>query len=808
MKLRFKSWLISKKYYFLIIATVIIFFYPIFKEQIPFPGDLLVSEYNPWKSYSYEGYVPGSIPNKAQYIDTVRQLYPWKTEALAQLKNKEFALWNPYSFSGAPLMANFQSAVFYPLNLLYFIFSQIDAWTILVILQPLLAFIFTYLYARKMGIGLLGGLFSAVSFSFSYFMAVWVEYNTVGHVVAWLPLALLSIEHLFRKFTFKWSIIFVFSLVSSLLGGHPQVSAYLFILTLIYVLFRFFSQRKNQNKKIIFSILSLQILSLGITAIQFVPGIELIKEAARNPQDYQFLINKTLIQPWQLIMILVPDFFGNPAVRNYWLEDTYFGKVTTSIGIIPLFFVLFSILNKKKSLEIFFLITSVVVLFISTNNPLAAIFYKIQLPLISSSSPTLAIFILSFSFSILAGFGIDKWRKENLYFKKLIIWLSPILLVFIFLWAIILIAPFLFDFSWEKNLSVSLRNLLYSSFIFSIGVFLIIISYYRKKLLPAILIILLLVHTFDLWRSFHKFNPFSQRDLVFPNTQIFSFLKDTTGINRIWGYGSGAIEPNFPLQYRIFSPEGYDPLYPGRYGEFIHSSFDGEILEKFSIQTRSDAVIAPGFGEKDFPSNLYRLKVINSLGVKYVLDKEENGSTSITFPPEQFNLIYKTGVWRVFENLKAAPRFFMTSDYKLFKTKEEFENLFFSDNFDPGKTILLEEQPTGNFVNGDKNSVKLSFYGSDRIEFLLENSSDSLFYLSDTYYPGWKAYVDGKETNIQRANYAFRAVVIPSKSKKLVLRYLPDSFRIGAIISTGSVLLVSYSIYFWIRKRYNNNLTP
>ena len=143
---------------FLILAlvTAVFFYKTILHGFVPFPGDLLVAEYNPWKTYSYLGYNPGSYPNKAQYFDVLRQMYPWKTFSVDVIKQGILPLWNPNNFSGWPVLSNFQSAVFYPFNVLYFVLPQIYAWSLLVILQPLLAGFFTFLFARRIGISKIG----------------------------------------------------------------------------------------------------------------------------------------------------------------------------------------------------------------------------------------------------------------------------------------------------------------------------------------------------------------------------------------------------------------------------------------------------------------------------------------------------------------------------------------------------------------------------------------------------------------------------------------------------------------------------
>lgn len=760
---------------FLILITFVFFYKTFFAGFVPIPGDLLISEYSPWKAYSYLGYNPGSFPNKAQYFDVLRQLYPWKTLAIGLLKTGEFPLWNPFSFSGAPLLANFQSAVFYPLNLVYFVLPQISAWTILILLQPLLTALFMYLFTRKIGVSHMGSLFAAVSFTFSSFMTVWLEYNTLGHVILWLPLIFLSFENLLEKYTAKWILVFVFSLVFSLFAGHPQVFMYLIIFVFIYIIYRI----AKKQRLLFFSLLLF--LSLGIGAIQLVPGIELIVNSARSSHSYDFLIHKILIQPWQLIMLFVPDFFGNPATRNYYLQDTYVGKVT-SIGLIPLFFITLLFFRKKEGLTKFFLATAVSILILTTLNPFSQLLYKLKIPLILANSPTLAIFIFCFSLSVLCGFGVDIWRKTTITLQGFIHWILPIVTVFIFLWIVVLLLP---KVTFTPNLSTSFHNLTYSTAVLCMAIFLLLVGTLKTKRRYLILILLFLLTTSDLWRSFEKFNPFSPPQFVFPKTKIFGFLKKESGINRFWGYGSGTIQANFATEYALFSPDGYDPLYPRRYGEFIQSSTNGKINTDFTTQTRSDAVIAPGFGKEDLPSNPYRLKVLDLLGIKYVLDRVENGSTEITFPKDRFLPIYQKDGWSVFENLKASPRAFLTSDYKVFKNKEEFERRFFAKEFNPSKTILLEEDPP-NLDYSNNQKLTLISYTPNRVVFQAKTGKTLLF-LSDVYYPGWKAFVDGESSNIYRADYAFRAIYLPKGEHKVLFTFDPSSFKIGLAI-TGVTL--------------------
>ena len=148
-----------------LVLLLFCFFWPTFlKGYLPFPGDLLVAHFAPWNSEPW-----AQIPHKAQGADAIRMMYPWKALTVRMMKSGQWPLWNPYNFSGNPHLANFQTAVFYPLNFLFLIFPEKTAWTIYIILQPLLASLFTFFFLKNLKADSLSALLSAVSFGFSAF---------------------------------------------------------------------------------------------------------------------------------------------------------------------------------------------------------------------------------------------------------------------------------------------------------------------------------------------------------------------------------------------------------------------------------------------------------------------------------------------------------------------------------------------------------------------------------------------------------------------------------------------------------------
>ena len=123
----------------------LIFTWPFWlKGLIPAPLDFLINFYAPWQGFY-------NLPIKNPAIsDVVNQIIPWKLFTIDVWKSGQIPLWNPYNFSGTPHAANWQSAVFYPLQFIFWLTDFKTAWSIFILLQPLLAGLFTYLFVKKL----------------------------------------------------------------------------------------------------------------------------------------------------------------------------------------------------------------------------------------------------------------------------------------------------------------------------------------------------------------------------------------------------------------------------------------------------------------------------------------------------------------------------------------------------------------------------------------------------------------------------------------------------------------------------------
>jgi len=777
----------------LVIVIAFLFYFPFFSQhRLPFPGDLLVGQYSPWNSYSYLGYAPGGVPHKAQGIDVARQLFPWRFFSTQMLKIGQLPLWNPYNFSGNPHLANFQSAIFYPLSLVFLIFPFNLAWSVFIIIQNILAGFFLYLFLRELKISLPAALLGGVAFAYSLYFTVWVEYGNIGSTILWLPLSLLAVEKIIARPKRSWVILLISTLVLSILAGYVQTTIYLFGVVCLYFFIRLFSSSTDKKLTKTLIVLGSGLLAVLLCAVQILPTAEVFQNSARG--DYPLTqVYKLLLPLLATVVAFVPDFFGNPASRNYWLSGTYIERVLY-IGVIPLFFAFWAIYRRPKKPVIIFVVLICLALLLTLNLFPAHLFYQMRIPIISTTVPTRLLYIFAFAGAILASFGIDDYYHLKNH-RSIKIGGLIFFGFYIFLGLSTFILPHIAAGQlWPGNLRISQRNLILPSF-FS---FLLVCGLWFSDRLSKKLILLLfvLLTVFDLDYYFHKITPFSPPEFVYPSTSVMEFLHQKGGINRFWGYGSGYVESNFSTLMQNYSVDGYDPLFIRRYGELISSSKDGKIQVPIP---RADVNLTSGFGVDDLRSNYYRQKLMNLLGIKYVLQKNETLSGSWqpdnqTFPSEIYNMVWQQDGWQVYENKNAVPRAFLAGDYQVETDGDKIINLLFGHDFDLQKKVVLEKK-LANFDLNCKGEVEIVNYQPNSVRLRSNTSGNCLLFLSDNYFPGWQALVDDQNVEIYRADYSFRTIPIVPGDHQVVFSYQPESFKRGAIISGVGLVLTTISMF-------------
>ncbi|MBI5035414.1 MAG: YfhO family protein [Chloroflexi bacterium] len=170
--------------------------------------------------------------------------------------------------------------------------------------------------------------------------------------------------------------------------------------------------------------------------------------------------------------------------------------------------------------------------------------------------------------------------------------------------------------------------------------------------------------------------------------------------------------------------------------------------------------------------------------VSFVMpDGKEVTLAQLTGKSDQ-TLIYRTNEVAVFRNEDYLPRAFLVHHAKLADDETTLDELV-NDTFKPAQILFLADGTplnTGDAQRADE-SVRITSYQPERITLSVQAQSDAYVLLTDTWYPGWVARVDGVETPIQRGDYIFRAVRVSAGAHQIEFEYRPTTLYIGAVIS-------------------------
>jgi len=754
----------------LILIVWFIFACPYFvQHKVPFSSTYLVNFFSPWNAYPGFG---SPVKNNAM-PDVIDQIYPWKTLTIETLKNLQIPLWNPYSFSGTPQLANYQSAVLSPFNLLFFILPFIDAWSLLVLLQPLLAGIFMYLYLKTLKISKEGSLIGSLGFMFCGFITTWMAYATLGYAILFLPLALLAIEKFYQTQKNRFLILLSFCLPLSFFSGHFQISIYFFLFIIAYQIFKFLQVR---NVKEALMLIFYTFLGILLSLPQLLPSVEAYTQSLRSS-----IFAKDEIIPWgYLSTFLVPDFLGNPVTRNDWFG--HYAEWNAYIGVIPLILGFYAVLKVRGKEILFFGMMGLLAILLAFQTPLLDLLVVLKIPVLSTSAASRIIVLFSFSLAVLAGYGLDRLifdiKQKNI--RAIYLWLSIFVVIFALLWGVVLLKLIL---PLDK-IVIAKQNLILPTAICFAALLVISFSLSLKNKKPSLIInlttlILILIVAFDLLRFSGKWMPFDPRSLMFPNLPIANELKQLSGFERVMSNmgGTGTI------YYRLPALDGYDAVYIKRYGEFVASLSDGKLSE-----SARSVVMLPLNG-------LYTKQAINLLGIKYIVHKVADGHAPWafpfwTYPAGTFPTIYNDGVYQVFENTNAFPRAFLVNSFVVENNPQKILDTMFNPNFDLRKEVVLEQDSKFNLSG--QGTADINSYSSDKILITTNSTGNNLLFLSDSYYPGWQAFVDGRKTPIYRADFTFRTIFVPSGKHQVEFVYSPLSFSFGVLAAVLGLLTIIF----------------
>lgn len=754
-------------------------------------------------------------------------------------KSGEFPWWTNDILGGMPTQASFFTSrqlfdkvwgivaypVFLPANLLGKYFT--DEYG-MIYWFALFGF-FMFIYLRSLGCSYFASFLGGIAFlSCTGFVSLFYPGHHSGKapVIGMMPLILFFIHKAFegnRSFVFFALAGFFYARTMTM---HIQIFFLLSISLVLYlffkILFDYMEKKdvKRVGKLILFSGF-LFAMGFMLNADQLLPRMEFKKFTHRGSQsqvsemdraampgvdpdlEKYYFVTSFSQPPEDLLGLFMRYPFGMGKPYGGVLKEVedipyYRGRyeLRLSLEYVGIFVFLLSIIGAIKYFKLrevkLIVILGIASIWLSLGKytPLFDILYKMP-GFRNFRIPLVYIMVSFFSFSALAGFGvnyIEDFIKKgaNGFLKKFFYCLSviTILLGILALWGSFFereTVEFLVSFELVREMlwgiyqdifqryALFMYNLYYligALLVSSVFIFLVI-----KKIIPIKIAYLLipLAVALDLWTLNNKFI------ILMPKTEnvqqfmgednLVKFLKQDKTPFRI---KSTVDEVNNRwVIFGISNIEGYHPT-PLKNFEEVYTLVN-------------------------FSNNIDSL-----LNIKYlILDPNEQLTRLIESSPflkNKYEKVFETTMYSVarkgekpvvvFKNKFDYGRAFFVYNYGVVDSDEKGIAILANHEFNPREIAILNEKPKNPLPlqKGIKERIEFKKLEPNRVEMEVENDGNALLIYSENWYPAWKAYVDGNRVELLRAYNTLRAVFVPSGKHKVEFRYESDTLRLGIVL--------------------------
>ncbi|NOX17183.1 MAG: YfhO family protein [Chlorobi bacterium] len=765
-----------------------------------------------------------------------------------------YTLWYPYIFLGMPAYA--LAVDFKWFNLIYVglravrdtfsvVFNaEYSMWTFYLLLLAFTSFLLVNYLTKEKLLALFAAL--ATSFSTGIILFLFIGHVTKLTAIWVIPFVFLMLLRFQKKITLRDFALLTIALQLSVQGWHVQIIFYsLFAVGIYYVyyLIHFIAAKDDFGKKQIFKsagtfalafLIALLIQADNLTQIyQWNPystrGTESIAdtEKGNNPKKsesdfYQYATNWSF-SPEEVATFVVPSFYGfgkikysSELTRGQEIElNTYFGQmpfvdVAMYMGGAVFFLALLSMyINRKNPFVQFLTILSAIALLISfgRNFPLVYDLMFNYFPFFNKFRvPSMILVLVQISFPILAALGVksllDMKKRGDLKIENVLKY-SAIVFSAIFVLSVVASGMFADSFMSRFASSEKGSNLIkmyqkygldiagvakdvFISDVMTVFAILSIVAWafygYFKSWFgkDAALLILIVVTLFDLIRIDNrgaKYNDVVNLEGMFNEPEYVKVIKAQKdkqpfrilNLKQDGSLGSFNHNSNFNAYFLLQDFYGYSSIKPRAYQDMMD-------------------VIGPA------NPTLWDLT-----NVKYLITDKPMQYAGFTTLKEM------KGTY-VSVNHSALPRAFFVN--KVEKKKPiDILNGIKNNEFDPSQVAFAEIGETKIDAPDSSASVKFLSYADEKIEIETVASGNNFMVLSDTYYPnGWKAFIDGAETEIYRTDHALRGIVVPQGKHKILFTYDPVSFEISKYLalslSGGLYILLIFGI--WNERRKNS----
>lgn len=757
-------------------------------------------------------------PNVPFFRDLGPYFYPLRFGLFESLRAGELPLWNRHMAMGFPLLAAFQPGAFYPPHAVLLLLPFFPAIRAIFVIHFLIAGIGAYKICRSWRYSFYLSISGALLFTLGGTVVSLSNLANHFQAAVWLPFAVLTAERLARSPSWKNFLWFTAILTIQLLAGSPEIFIVSTVLVFLAARRRKSSLQELSSSKVPMMFAAAGILVAGLAMAQLLPTLELFFESRRQqPIPAQEALQWSLHPSLLLNLFFLDkeiDLTTALGLRFFFRRDAPF-FISYYLGAISLFGIVlwlrFSEIREK--IIVLSLVAASLVVAMGIHTPLYPFLYRNLSILGAFRFPEKWFFFTYVLLLYVTLRGLhDFFSEEQGSLGKWLMVLAPIAVAWLGIYLV-----FRFDlesagrfiarqlgsvspnYAESKMIAAVLLNL-ERQLTLSAGLLLLLVLSKTRKMRPALCEFLMVAIVFVDLNSAH-------RGLLFPVAPEFVTTKD-----RVREFPES--EPKRLFYY--ISPRNLHPSTLTAQGQpsfkeatalaFQNLLPNAGVLFGFDYMQEIDALARrPYVDFLRFANQLdprSQIQLLRSFNVTYLISFSPlptEGIALIKHFPEYLSWLYRID--------RPVPRAYVVGKSAAEKNSEQILRRLSNAGFDPANEVILDEKIGISPTRPLEATAKIVRYQHSAVTIQTSANDSGILVLADSYYPGWRAYVNGREEKILRANLFFRAVPISAGHHTVEFRYEPRSFTIGLAISlTTFVSLVLISVFLYLRKRFGRQL--
>jgi hypothetical protein len=688
-------------------------------------------------------------------LDIRRHFYFFKMVSFELMRGGELPLWLPHIYCGMPLLAASQVTPFYPLDLALMLtrapLNMVFNWDLLIHL--IAAQVFSYLLFKRLFGNRVAAVFGAIWFWNIFFLnsidtgdALNIRAMLLAPAVFYFVEAGLADDGSPRDFLFG-----ALALSMQTLCGGLQNTFYTMAAVGAYAVFRLACRARDGEEVVrpALGFAAMIVVGLAISSVQLLPAWEYSRLSVRSTNVEWF--KYWAIKPYQLIGYVVPMFEGRDTEHGYF-------------GIAPIVLAAYSFPLWKSRRKYFFLALGALAVVYSFGGNTTISSLIGGLPVVKGfRGPFRGALFFNLSMFVLAGGALKSLLEigeaERPDRRR---WIT------LGVGAVLLVTGFAMTAAAAgKYAGFDPATAAKSAFFLSLSIAAVIAAVASARFRIAVGALFVGLLAADLALNIGSFYSPASMSEAFSRDSSIDFLEREGGDDtRIAAYDTA--HTNYFGLFGLESATGHHPFPTTRYAMFL------PLLKNPNVASLA--------GVKH-----YVVFAKDSDGRPYDPPVADLEHVSFSKPPTD-----------------TMPRAFLVGRYEVLPAEQALDTMR-RRKFDPAREAILEREPYGIVLPEDgqaRGAATVVSRKASEVVVETESEADSILVLTDSYYPGWTAEVDGERVDILRANYVFRAIPLAAGKHRVTFRFRPLSFTIGAILScVGALCWIGWAAAPALRRR-------